>query len=295
MPRTCGTVGPVTRVGVLGAGRMGLPLVRRWTAAGFDVLVHDPAPVDVTVHPLAEVTSAADVLVTVLPGAAEVAAVVPGLDLRPGTVWLDLTSGDPRTTGRIAQGFASRGVGTVAAAMGGGPPEAADGTLDLFVGGASADVERVAPLLAAVSRSVRRLGEAPGAGQTAKLVANLLWFAQSVAVTEALLLGRSAGLDPAVLTQALAGSAGDSAFLQRHAGALLAGDHLTTFGLDRCVEELEVLERMAQDAAVPFDLHRGVLDLHRQALAEFGPVPGELLAAHLLQLRAGKPFTGPRG
>nr|WP_281372878.1 NAD(P)-binding domain-containing protein [Kineococcus aurantiacus] len=284
----------------MGAGRMGRPILQRWRTAGFEVLVHDPCPaadLPGPVLPAGRVLAAADVLVTALPGAAEVAALAPELTarLRPGSVWLDLTSGDPRTTDRLAAELAGRGVGTVAAAMGGGPADAAAGTLELFVGGAAADVERVSPLLGAVSRRVRRVGERAGAGQTAKLVANLLWFAESVAVTEALLLGRAAGLDPHVLREALAGSAGDSAFLQRHAGALLAGDHLTGFGLDRCVEELEVLAGLAGDAGTPYALHRGVLELHREALAEFGPVPGELLAAHLLQLRAGAPFRSSGG
>lgn len=288
---------------MLGVGRMGLPVVRRFLAEGFVVAFRDPDPdraaraLAAGAVPLADPASV-DVLVTVLPGAAEVAQVLPEFVplVRAGSVWLDLTSGDPRTTDRLAAEFAARDVATVGAAMGGGPANAAAGSVDLFVGGPAEAVARVEPLLSALSReggSIRRLGDRPGDGQTGKLVANALWFAESVAVTEALLLTRAAGLDVQAVRAALAGSAGDSTFLRRHVGHLLAGDHLTDFGLDRCVEELEVLDEMASAAGTPHDLHRGVLQLHRAALAQFGPVDGELLAAHLLALRAGEPFTHP--
>ncbi len=282
---------------------MGSPVLRRWLEAGHDVLVHDPDPARgaaardagaTTADSPAAVAAAVDVLVTVLPGAAEVADVVPALVpvLRPGSVWLDLTSGDPRTTDRIATALSGRGVATVAAAAGGGPAAAAAGSLELFVGGSAQD--RVAPLLAELTRnggSLRNLGERAGAGQTAKLLANLLWFAESVAVTEALLIGREAGLDVRALRAALAGSAGDSVFLRRHADALLAGDDLTDFSLPRVLEELEVVDELA--GGVPHPLHRRVLELHREALAEFGPVDGELMAARLLERRAGRPLTEP--
>ncbi|MBB2901731.1 3-hydroxyisobutyrate dehydrogenase-like beta-hydroxyacid dehydrogenase [Kineococcus radiotolerans] len=293
-------------VGVLGAGRMGLPVLRRFLAAGHRVTASDPdleragaaRAAGADVGGAREVALGADVLVTVLPGAAEVRDVAEVLAaLRPGSVWLDLTSGDPRTTDDLAARLHRAGVGAVGAAMGGGPAGAAAGSLDLFVGGADADVERVLPLLVELSRgggSIRRAGGSPGAGQLVKLLANLLWFGQSVAVTESLLLARDAGLDVGAVRDALAGSAGDSAFLQRHVDSLLRGDHLRDFGLDRCVEELEVLDGLAAEHGTPFGLAREVTRLHREALARFGPVDGELLAAALLEERSGRPLSEVR-
>ena len=281
---------------------MGLPVVRRFLRAGNRVAVFDPhagrveealvagaEPLDPHVGP-----ATLDVLVTVLPGAAEVASLAGTLTgLRPGALWLDLTSGDPRTTNALASRLRAGAVATVGAAMGGGPAGAATGSLDLFVGGSPTDVDRVRPLLAALSRdggSVRHVGPQPGAGQLVKLLANLLWFHQSVAVTESLLLARSAGLDVRVVRDALAGSAGDSEFLRRHVDHLLRGDHLADFGLDRVVEELDVLEEMAAGSATPYDVGRAVTRLHHEALARFGPVDGELLAAKLLEERGGGPL-----
>jgi 3-hydroxyisobutyrate dehydrogenase-like beta-hydroxyacid dehydrogenase len=280
---------------------MGLPVLRRFLAAGQRVLVGDPDPERVTLALAAgaeefdptEHPGRLEVLVTVLPGAAEVRTLGPVLASLPAeAVWLDLTSGDPRTTDDLAAGLRA---GAVGAAMGGGPSGAAAGSLDLFVGGSDDDVEQVSPLLTELTRnggSIRHVGARPGAGQVVKLLANLLWFNQSVAVTESLLLARAAGLDVDVVRAALAGSAGDSVFLQRHVDHLLRGDYLRDFGLDRVVEELETLDGMARDRGTPFDLARLVTTIHQEALQRFGPVDGELLAARLLEERDGTPLHG---
>ena len=70
-------------------------------------------------------------------------------------------------------------------------------------------------------------------GYTAKLLVNLLWFGQAVATAEALLLVQRAGIDPAVLKHALAGSSAASTFIRRDIGLVFQDDYLTSFGLDR--------------------------------------------------------------
>ncbi len=126
-----------------------------------------------------------------------------------------------------------------------------------------------------------------GAGYTTKLLVNLLWFGQAVAVGEALLLARRAGIELDVLHRALNTSAAASEFLRRDLDALLDGDYLESFGLDRCVEELEAVVALADDLRVPFDLSATVARSYRAALSRFGSVDGELLAVALLEERAG--------
>ncbi len=293
-----------TRVGVLGLGRMGLPIARGLADAGFDVTGHDPdsaasqSAVDAGLTVTADPTLLAadsDVLVTVLPGSAELAALYGWKSalgaLRPGSTWVDLTSADPRVVERVAGGVGSRGIHAVGAAMGGGVDAARERRLHFFVGGAAEDVARVAPVLDALG-STDHVGEWIGAGHTAKLLANLLWFGQVVAVSEAMLLGQSLGIEPARLRDTLAASAGGSRFIDDSLDALLAGDYLEHFGLDRVLEELEILEALAADADVPFELSATVVRLHRDALARFGAVDGELLVAKLLEERAGRRLRG---
>jgi len=126
----------------------------------------------------------------------------------------------------------------------------------------------------------------------AKLLANLLWFGQVIAVSEALLLGQALGVAPSGLAATLSRSAGGSAFIDEHLQALLAGDYLEHFGIDRVVEELEILVSMAAENRIPFEVSTLVTRLHREALDRFGAVDGELLAARLLEEQAGRELRG---
>jgi len=278
------------RIGVLGLGRMGAPIAARLAAAGFAIQGYDPrGGAHSTAGSARELAASVDVLITVLPGRAETEAVLPDLlaVMKPGALWLDLTSGDPALTERLA-----RGARAVGAPMGGGPAEAQAGTLTLFVGGAETDIESLRPLLETIASRIERAGERPQDGQIVKLLANLLWFGQAVAVTEALLLGVSLGLSLAAMREILPRSAGGSAFMDGYLDRLLAGDYAATFGLDRCVEELDTLVALAESAGTPFALSTLVDGLHREALAAFGPVDGELLVAKLLERRAGIDLSG---
>jgi 3-hydroxyisobutyrate dehydrogenase len=275
---------------------MGLPIARRLVAAGFVVTVFDLIPERSVATGAAAAMSAralaasSDILVTVLPGVPEIEQAMLGIGglvdaLPAGSLWVDLTSNDPRVADAIADRGAARGIEALGAPMAGGVRAAESGAIRFFAGGTASALERARPLLTALG-SVDHVGDRVADGYLAKLLANLLWFGQVVAVTEALLLGQALGLSPALLRQQLARSAGGSVFIDEYLDRLLAGDYLETFGIDRCVEELETLVSLARGADVPFELSTTVARLHREALERFGAVDGELLAARLLEERA---------
>lgn len=284
------------RIGVLGVGRMGQPISQRLMAAGFAVTVFDTvasrsrASGGLVAQSGEELVRNSDVLLTILPGIAELEDAMTGSEglvdaLEPGSLWIDLTSNDPRGARLMSERAAARGAQFVGAPMAGGVAAAGDASLRFFVGGDSIAVDRSRRVLDAMG-TVDYVGEDIAVGYTTKLLANLLWFGQVVAVTEALLLGQAVGLSPSVLRRQLATSAGGSVFIDEYLDRLLAGDYLATFGIDRCVEELETLVSLANDAAVPFELSSTVSRLHREALERFGAIDGELLAARLLEERA---------
>jgi 3-hydroxyisobutyrate dehydrogenase len=286
------------RIGVLGVGRMGLPIARNLTAAGFAVTVYDrdPQRSKLTETAVAEsgqdLASGSDILITVLPGTPEVEDAMIGSGrlveaLAEGSLWLDFTSSDPRVARTVADRAMARGVGSTGAPMAGGVSAAENGTLRFYAGGTLTGIDRARPVLAALG-TLEHVGDRIEAGYTAKLLANLLWFGQAVAVTEALLLGQALGLSPSVLRDQLAVSAGGSVFVDEYLDRLLEGDYLASFGIDRCVEELEILVSLARGADVPFELSSTVARLHREALERFGAIDGELLAARLLEERAGR-------
>jgi 3-hydroxyisobutyrate dehydrogenase len=283
-------------VGIVGLGRMGLPICARLAGAGHRVVAGDvraslaqPAREAGAqwLGDAAAVAAGADVLFTLLPGVPELrAAAADALAaFAPGKTWIDMTSASPVAARELWEIAAARGVACLDAPLGGGPPEAAQGALRLFVGGSVETVAHNRGLLEVLG-AVEHVG-GQGAGYTAKLLANLLWFGQAVAVGEALLLARRAGLDLDVLRGALGRSAAASAFIERDLDALLDGDYLASFGLDRCCEELDATVAMASELGVPFEVSDAVADAYRRALARFGALDGELLAVALLEERAG--------
>jgi 3-hydroxyisobutyrate dehydrogenase-like beta-hydroxyacid dehydrogenase len=206
------------RVGFVGAGRMGRPMVDRLVAAGHEVRVLGRSARardslrSAGAHPVAQVTEAGI-------GAAVVCICVFSddqvrqvcldsglLETMPvGSVLVLHTTGSPRTAQAIAAEAASRGIGVVDAPVSGGPHDIAAGHVTLLVGGAKAEIERVEPVLRAYGDPVLLVGPL-GAGQGVKLVNNAVFAANIGVLADAVRLGAQLGVDEAVLLGAGRGS-----------------------------------------------------------------------------------------
>jgi 3-hydroxyisobutyrate dehydrogenase len=287
-------------IGVVGVGRIGAPLIARLLGAGYEVLATDVRPerrwvareagarwaADAT-----EVAVASDLVVTALPGSPELRELVLGsgrmlTHMRDGAIWVDLTSASVELGRACGQQAEALGVGYLDAPVGGGIPAMTEGSVTLYIGGRREVLDAAAPVLRTFAGTIHHAGD-NGAGYLTKLLINLLWFSQAAVTTEALLLAQHHGVAPALMQAVLRDSAGDSAFAARHLPALLRGDYLRDFGLDRCVEELDSIEHTADLAGTPHPLTRATAELHRQALGRFGPVSGELMGPAWLEEQAG--------
>ena len=276
---------------------MGAPMCANLVRAGYPVSTTDIRQ-EASVRgarrlpDMAALAARSDVLITVLPGPGEVADAMTGTGavdaLPPGAVWIDMTSNTPDAAEPVRSRALARGVDVLEAPVGGGVEAARAGTLTVFAGGPEEVFLRCRPILETLAdpAHVVRVG-GHGAGYTAKLLVNLLWFGQAVATAEALLLGKRVGIDLGTLRRVLAGSAAGTEFIRHDLSALFAGDYLETFGLDRCWEELAGITALAQRHEVPFELSGLVEETYRRALDRFGPVDGELMAVALLEEEAG--------
>jgi 3-hydroxyisobutyrate dehydrogenase len=295
----------MSRIVVIGVGRMGLPICGRLVQSGHAVSAVDLDPGRLELAAAlgarigrAEALTEAEFLFTVLPGGPELGALADELigQMPPGLVWVDMTSAAPDLGEELASRAAARGVQMIGAPLGGGVQAARGGTLTFFAGGETIALEVARPVLEVLARpeGVLHLGPV-GAGYTAKLLVNLLWFGQALAVGEALLLGQSAGLDVARLREVFLDGPAASGFIESYLPALFAGDYLASFGLDRVVEELESLRTLAARKDSPFELSGLVADLHARALGRFGPVDGELMGVAYLEALAGRRIRPPDG
>jgi 3-hydroxyisobutyrate dehydrogenase len=289
------------RVGIVGLGRMGLPMCLRLSERGFAVSATDLRPElrrSVTEAgarwdgSAAEVAARCDALITMLPGPDEVSEIAGEVieALTPGCTWIDMSSATPAVAAKIALAADGRDVRVLDAPVGGGPPEARNGHLLVFVGGSGDDLESQRDVLDSLGERVVHVGPA-GSGYAVKLIVNMLWFEQAVAGAEALSLAVRFGLDPETVRLAVQESAAASRFMEQDAPALMRGDNYDMFSLGRCHEELTGVLALGDQLEVPLALAARATELYAQALERYGDIDGELTAARLVAERAGVRFS----
>jgi 3-hydroxyisobutyrate dehydrogenase len=156
---------------------------------------------------VAELGRAADIVFTSLPGPREMQEVGLGAGgllaaMRAGGAWVDFSTNSPTVVRDVAARFGEAGVALLDAPVSGRPAGARSGKLAIYVGGARADFERLRPLLEAVGDKVLHVGPV-GAGNTAKLVHNMVSLVTRLALAEGMSLGVKAGIEPLELWHAL--------------------------------------------------------------------------------------------
>ena len=203
------------RIGFVGAGGIGLPMVQRLRGVGHEVSVLARSagvaaqlnsigarPVNVA----SELAAQADVVIVCVLTDAQVRQVCIDdrlLDaMRPGSTLVVHTTGSPETAQLLEALASQNGVAVIDAPVSGGPDDVADGAITLFVGGADEDVERVRPVLASYANPVLHVG-ACGAGQRVKLVNNALFAATISLVADGVRIGGGLGVDEGTLLAAL--------------------------------------------------------------------------------------------
>ncbi len=210
----------MTRVGFVGAGRMGGPMIRRLVESGHEVralgrsdekcqAVRELGADAVT--DLTDVGDRADVVVVCVFTDEQVQEVCLAGDLlssmRPGAVLVIHTTGSPRTAETIAT--RARHIGVVDAPVSGGPHNIAVGAVTLFVGGSDEAVAHVRPVLGSYGDPILHVGSI-GAGQRVKLINNSLFAAQIGLLHEAVQLGNRLGVDESKLLGSITHGSGAS-------------------------------------------------------------------------------------
>ena len=217
-------------VGFVGLGVMGEPMCRNvLRRSGRPVVVFDldQAPVDRLVGEgataagsVADVADAAEVVLLSLPAAAQVERVVAGdggllARLGAGQVVVDHSTSPVGLTRGLASRCRAVGAAYCDAPVTRTRHAAVEGTLSIMVGGATADVERIRPLLDCMATDVTHCGDV-GAGQVVKLMNNMVLVQNVVALAEALAVGTRAGVDGALLLDTLSKGSADSFALRNH-------------------------------------------------------------------------------
>jgi 2-hydroxy-3-oxopropionate reductase len=205
-------------IGFIGLGIMGKPMARNLMKAGYQLVVYNrtPGPVNelaaegarAASNPRA-VAEQSDVVITMLPDSPQVQEVMTGehgvlTGARAGTLVIDMSTISPVVTQQLAQAAQARGVRMLDAPVSGGDVGAQQGTLSIMVGGSAEDFEQAKPLFEMLGKTIVHVG-GNGAGQIVKACNQIVVALTIEAVSEALVLGSKAGVDPAVILRVLSG------------------------------------------------------------------------------------------
>ncbi|NBI10683.1 2-hydroxy-3-oxopropionate reductase [Colidextribacter sp. OB.20] len=237
------------KIGFIGLGIMGKPMAKNLLRAGYDLMVSSsnraaPELVEAGAKSAsnAEIGEACDVVFTMVPNSPQVKAVMLGEDgvaahMRPGSVFIDMSSINPVASKEIAAEVAKKSIEMLDAPVSGGEPKAIDGTLSFMVGGRQEVFDRCRPLLEAMGSSVIRCGGV-GAGNTTKLANQIIVACNIQALVEALTLAQKAGVDPELVFQAVKGGLAGSTVMDAKAPMMIAGDDRPGFRIDLHIKDL---------------------------------------------------------
>ena len=257
------------RIGFIGLGIMGKPMVRNLVKAGFEVVTHSRtrSSVDEMVAESTSITAAASprevaeqakTVITMLPDSPEVREVVFGDNgllpaMGEGHLLIDMSTIAPATAIEVAEALRAKGAAALDAPVSGGDKGAIAGTLSIMVGGEESDVERARPQFEAMGKTIVHVGAA-GAGQIVKACNQVVVALNFAAVSEALVLGSKAGVEPAKIVQVLSGGLANSRVLEMRGPTMIEHNFQPGFRVDLHRKDLGIALATGRETGVPLPM-----------------------------------------
>ena len=247
------------RLGFAGVGIMGAGMAANLLANGQALTVWNRTRSKAeaiegaeVVDSLEDLAKAADIVFICVSDSPDVVDVVEGMlpSLREGQLIVDHSTISPAVTRTLADRVAARGLGWVDAPVSGGSEGAEKGTLSTMVGGSTEDLDRVRRYLETYSSTITHAGPV-GSGQLVKLVNQILVVGNQMAVSEAFLFARRAGLDLAVTLEAVKGGAAGSWMLSNRGPQMIDNDWRPGFTIDLQQKDLRLVLEAADSQGTP--------------------------------------------
>jgi len=271
------------KIGYVGVGSMGGALASRLqqrypltvydrSTAAAERLAHEGAVIAADLPALAR---DCDVIFLCLPTSEHVRNAIFGENglaggLKPGSVIIDQTTGDPKETRRIATELEASGVEMIDAPVSGGIAGAEAGTIAIMVGASDEQFARVRPVLGTISSNVFHAGGI-GNGHVIKLVNNLMSTAQRLISFEAMTLAAKNGVVPEIASQILVASGGRNAYLEKMMGPrVLQGKLNVGFTLGLAHKDVRLACQMGIDSGVPMFFGNVTRELYQTCIADMG-------------------------
>lgn len=269
------------KIGFIGLGIMGKPMVKNLLKAGHEVSVYDVIPenIDLVVKAGAIAKDSAKsvaqdnkLIITMLPNSPHVKEVVMGengvLDgAQEGTILVDMSSIAPLASQEIAKACADKGVKMLDAPVSGGEPKAIDGTMSIMVGGDEDTFKEVYDILMVMGGSAVYCGDL-GAGNTTKLANQVIVALNIAAVSEAFMLSTKAGVDPEKVFDAIKGGLAGSTVMSAKVPMIMDGNFKPGFKIDLHIKDLNNALETGHSVGAPLPLSAQVMEIMQRLHAD---------------------------
>ena len=267
------------KIGFIGLGIMGRPMSKHLLAAGYELVVHDvvrEAVADVVAAGATEaasskeVAASSEVVITMLPDSPDVEAVALGADgivegIKSGSIYVDMSTIAPSVAVAVGDAMAAKGVKCLDAPVSGGDVGAQNAALSIMVGGGDETFDTVKPIFEKMGKNIVLCGPL-GAGQTVKACNQVLVAVTIAGVSEALVLGAKAGVDPLKVVQVLSGGLARCGILENRGERMVNGDFDPGFRIRLHHKDLNIIERTGKDYDVPLPVTSVVHELFTKAM-----------------------------
>lgn len=290
-------------VGLIGLGNMGAPFAERILAAGYPLVVYNRTPEKarafgargaVVADSPQDLVRRADVFLTSLPDdrAFEDVAGQALRSARPGKILIDMSTVSPAASAHVASLAAAASVGYLRAPVSGNPTVVRAGNLTVMVSGPRDTFERAEHVIRAIGPTIHYVGDGEEA-RVVKLAINLMIAGLAQLMSEALVLGESAGVDRTTLLDVMGSSAAGAPFVKYKTEPLLRDDFSATFTTALMEKDLDLILDIAAEAEVELPLARAIKPLLRAAI-DGGYADHDFMALYL-QLRKASSLDAAAG
>ena len=269
------------KIGFIGVGIMGKPMVRNLMKAGFELHIYARSPEKIQdvaaegaiVHEsIAACAKASEAVITMLSAPVDVEEVYTKEgnlfdSANPGAYLIDMTTSAPSLAETLYAEGKKRGFHMVDAPVTGGDYGAKAGTLSILVGGDREDFEACMPLFQAMGKTISYFGKA-GCGQHAKMANQILVAGTMAGICESLSYAKTKGLDLQAVLDALSGGAAGGRQLSSSGPKILNEDYAPGFYIRHFVKDMKLAENEACSSGLNLEVLHQVLQEYSKLMDE---------------------------
>jgi len=290
---------PLAPVGFVGLGNLGRSLAPHILTAGYELRVFDLDPLRASelvnrgarlVNEVEDLGRECSTIILALPGPPEMEEVAPRLfeHMQPDAILVSVSTVSPVLIRTLEDAARRRGLWVVDAPVAGGVPRAREGRITVMVGAERDALERCQPILETFAQRVVHMGPV-GTGTVAKLIVNLLWFIQAIALAEGLALAVKSGVPPRRLADVLF-SAGYYGVADYDLFNIVRQEDDTTFTLGLSCKDLRLITSLIDEVGGNLSPWAEIARRKfERALKLFGPDAGYLTVMRVVEQEAGVP------